>query len=68
MQLHHTVKDKILEIYKTYSGYQHETKLRKNLAALDFTPYESKTTNEFFIVFLSDYMKALRGSPGQNNG
>ena len=63
MRLHPTVQHKIMELYKTYSGHSHELKLRTALAQLDFTPYESKTTGEFCVVLMSDYMKALRGSP-----
>jgi len=63
MRLHPTVQHKIMELYKTYSGHNHEMKLRRSFADLDFTPYESKTSGDFCVVLMSDYMKALRGSP-----
>jgi hypothetical protein len=63
MELHPTVQSKILDLYRAFSGHIHETKLRRALSELDFTPYESKTTGKFCIVLMSDYMNALRGSP-----
>lgn len=63
MVLHNSVQTKIIELYKTYSGHTYESKLRKALSEMDFTPYEQKTTGGFCIVLMSDYMKALRGAP-----
>lgn len=63
MQLHSSVKEKIINIYKTYSGYNQETKLRKALQNIDMTPYESKTQGTNYLVLTEDYMKALRNKP-----
>ena len=63
MRLHQTVRNKIIETYKTYSGYNHEFKLKSALSSMDLTPYESKTQGTNFLVLTEDYMKALRNKP-----
>jgi hypothetical protein len=63
MQLHQTVKEKIINIYKTYGGYNQELKLKQALSLLDLTPYESKTQGTNFLVLTQDYMKALQNKP-----
>ena len=61
MKLHGTVLNKIMNLYKTYSGHSFESKLRDAYTYLDFTPYDSKTTGEYYVVLTEDYLKALRG-------
>lgn len=61
MKLHQSVVEKLIYLYKTYGGYQNESKLRNRLDDLDFTIYERKTTanQEMILVLTDDYVKNL---------
>ena len=52
MKLHGTVLNKLMELYKSFSGHAHETKLRRAFQSLDFTPYEAKTTGTYYVVMM----------------
>ena len=64
MQLHPSASGKIMELYGMYSGHTNETKLRRAIQALDFTPYERRVNEkkDTVLVLTSDYMKTLSGT------
>lgn len=61
MKLHPSAIEKLLHMVQAYGGSPDEVKLKKIIAAMDFTPYERKTTNEqeVILVLTEDYVKAL---------
>lgn len=61
-KFHNTALHQMMEIYKSYSGYEFEGKLKRAFFNLDFTPYTSKTTGESFFVLTKDFMETLRQS------
>lgn len=62
MRLHSSAIQKIMYAYDMYSGHVQETKLRKAIQDLDFTPYERKEARETVLVLTSDYVKTLQGN------
>lgn len=62
MKLHGTILQKLLYLYEMYSGHSNESKLRKAIFELDFTPYERKEGGQDIVLVLtSDYMKTIQG-------
>jgi hypothetical protein len=66
MKLHPSIIEKLLNIYTNYGGFSNERKLKEQLANLDFTVYERKSTanQELILVLTEDYVKKL----GPNKG
>jgi hypothetical protein len=63
LKLHHNAIKKIMDCYTTYSGYSNEYKLRMAIGNIEYTPYNSFTTGESFLVLKEDYYKALQQNP-----
>lgn len=63
MKMHKSVVDKLIYLFQTFGGYEHETKLRKKLTEMDLTPYERKenTSGEVILVTTEDYIRELEG-------
>ena len=61
MKLHPTAVKKLIDLFHVYGGSTDETKLKRLIHELDFTPYEQKTTRDQAVVLVltSDYMKEL---------
>lgn len=60
MKLHGSAIEKLVYLMQTYGGKPDESVLKKYIAALDFTPYERKTSGqEMILVLTEDYLKAL---------
>lgn len=62
MKFHSKTLAHFMELYKSYGGHLHEAKLKKAYFALDFTPYESKTTGENYVVLTKDFINSLKQS------
>lgn len=62
MKLHASVIEKILLLVQNHGGTSpDDVKLKAMIAAMEFTPYERKTTQdqEVVLVLTEDYVKAL---------
>jgi hypothetical protein len=59
LEFHGTALKKLYECYQTHGGHHLETRFKKELAKLDFTPYESKHLRTNFLILTEDYLKSL---------
>jgi hypothetical protein len=66
MKLHHSAIEKIVQICTTYAGSPGETKIKKLLQAIDFTPYEQKLNEnqDIILVLTEDFVNALKEKRG----
>jgi hypothetical protein len=62
LEFHGSAIKKIYQCYQTFGGHFSELKFKRELAKLDFTPYESKQSRTNFLILTEDYLKALEAS------
>lgn len=60
MKLHPKVVAKILNYVQNLGGHKDDTKLRKVLETMEFSPYTRKATNDTVLVETADYVKELQ--------
>lgn len=61
MKLHTGVVEKLLYMFRTYGGYETESKLRGMIQNMDLTPYDRKSTGETVLVLTDEFVKQLSG-------
>ena len=61
MKLNNGAVKKLLELYRSYSGHTHESKLKNAFFNLDFTPYTT-STGESILILTEEYMRALQNT------
>ena len=66
MKLHGSAIEKIVQICTTYAGSPNESKIKKMLSEIDFTPYERKLNEnqDIVLVLTEDFVNELKNKRG----
>ncbi len=66
MKLHHTLIEKLVNLFTTYGGWQGEKRLREELTKLNITTYNQQSSGQDVLVDADELAKAIREMSSQD--